>query len=51
VTKNDSSGNNVVIAGNGKNINGTTSVAIGTQYVTYMFHYITDSNEWRRLVT
>lgn len=47
ISKNDSSGNAVTIAGNGKNINGASTLAIASQYGFKRIRYYGGTGEWR----
>lgn len=47
IYKIDNSANNVVISGNGKNVNGGASVSFNTQYQGRLVTYMGGSGEWR----
>lgn len=44
---NNSGTNNVIISGNGKNINGSSTQSFSTQYAVKHVVYIEDAGEWR----
>lgn len=47
ISKNDSSGNAVTISGNSKNINGSSTLVISSQYGFKRIRYYGGSGEWR----
>ncbi len=47
ISKNDSSGNAVTIAGNGKNINGAATLVLAAQYNFARVRYYGGTGEWR----
>lgn len=49
-SKIDASGNTVTIDGNGKNINGSATLALSTQYDTMLITYMGNAGEWRRWI-
>ena len=49
MVKKDSSGNAASFGGNGKNINGSGSMSVTTQYDRIMIQYVADSDEWIRI--
>lgn len=47
IFKADVSANNVVVSGNGKNINGSATQSWNTQYIGKIFIFMAGSGEWR----
>lgn len=50
IAKNDASGNAVTVDGNGKNINGSASLALSSQYDIMLIVYMGTNGEWRRWI-
>jgi hypothetical protein len=46
----ENSGNAVTVDGNGKNINGSASLSLTSQYDTMMVVYMGAADEWRRFI-
>lgn len=47
VAKIDASGNAVTVSGNGKNINGSGTDSLSSQYNSKIYEFIGNSDEWR----
>jgi len=47
VAKTDAGGNAVTVSGNGKNINGSATSSLASQYDTEQYIFIADNDEWR----
>lgn len=50
IAKSDSGSNTVTVDGNGKNINGTSSLVLTSQYDKLMVVYMGGSDEWRKWI-